>query len=176
MDEVGEECVVVGVSGSPGSLAALRRAAAEARRRRAVLTVVTAWEATAVEGVAQPVAAGPARAGPVAQPRPPPIAHRPGRRLRRRSPSGPASAAGPRTRPGGARAGRGRRHRGGPARGSGGVLRRVLGPSVADHCFAHAKCPVLGVPPEPGEPGAARGRGAGRRSGARRRPPGFVTP
>ena len=36
--------VVAGVSGSPGSLAALRRAAAEARRRGAELLVVIAWE------------------------------------------------------------------------------------------------------------------------------------
>ncbi|MFF4136325.1 universal stress protein [Streptomyces mirabilis] len=37
--------VVAGVSGSPGSLAALRRAAAEARRGGAELLVVIAWEA-----------------------------------------------------------------------------------------------------------------------------------
>ncbi|MFJ9643219.1 universal stress protein [Streptomyces sp. NPDC101206] len=36
--------VVVGVSGSPGSLAALHRAAAEARARRAELCAVLAWQ------------------------------------------------------------------------------------------------------------------------------------
>ncbi|WP_344949041.1 universal stress protein [Actinomadura miaoliensis] len=36
----GPRCVVVGVDGSPNSIAALRRAAAEARRRHAVLDVI----------------------------------------------------------------------------------------------------------------------------------------
>ncbi|MEU6341400.1 universal stress protein [Streptomyces sp. NPDC046977] len=44
MEVAGHRRVVVGVSGSLGSLAALHRAAAEARRRDAALVVVHAWE------------------------------------------------------------------------------------------------------------------------------------
>lgn len=44
MEDTGYRRVVVGVSGSLGSLAALHRAAAEARRSDAALVVVHAWE------------------------------------------------------------------------------------------------------------------------------------
>lgn len=44
MDDAGHHRVVVGLSGSLGSLTALHRAAAEARRTGAVLVAVLAWE------------------------------------------------------------------------------------------------------------------------------------
>jgi nucleotide-binding universal stress UspA family protein len=45
--------VVVGVSGSPGSLAALVRAVQEARRREQALVLVTAWAPVGGEGAAR---------------------------------------------------------------------------------------------------------------------------
>jgi nucleotide-binding universal stress UspA family protein len=44
LESVGQPRIVVGVSGSLASAKALRWAAAEAQRRRALLGVVTAWE------------------------------------------------------------------------------------------------------------------------------------
>ncbi|MFJ9643218.1 universal stress protein [Streptomyces sp. NPDC101206] len=49
--------------------------------------------------------------------------------------------------------------------GSHGPLLRLLRPSVARYCLAHAACPVLTVPPSPlqGRYAAARRRNAWRR-------------
>ncbi|MYX39178.1 MULTISPECIES: universal stress protein [unclassified Streptomyces] len=186
MNEVSEECVVVGVGGSPGGLAALRRAAAEARRRECVLTVVTAWE-TAWDG------AGGTRSR---WPPDPPEPDR-WRRLARRRMLAALDAAfegdlplDPPLRPVLALG------RPGPAlvemagdgaallvvgAGSHGPWQRLFAPSVAAHCFAHARCPVLAVPSLPSVPpgvssarGPGRGGGGGRRFGAGRRGPGFV--
>jgi nucleotide-binding universal stress UspA family protein len=184
MNEVREECVVVGVSGSPGSLAALRRAAAEARRRETVLTVVTAWDA-AWDGAG-------AGAAHSRWPPPPPAPDRWRSLARRRlltaldaafdgdlppaPPLRPVLALG---RPGPALVEVAGAEAALLVVGAGfhDPLRRLLAPSVAAYCFAHARCPVLAVPEAPvvPRPGAARGRGAGRRFGAKWRPPGFIT-
>lgn len=142
--------VVVGVSGSPGSLAALRRAAREARRDDAELLVVLAWEPPG---------------GDLAHGRsicPLPVAD-----LRRDAGSRLLAAldtafgdAGP-----------GVPYRGLVVRGSAGRalvetadrsddllvvgagwrgrVCRALFPSVARYCLAHAVCPVLALPPSP---------------------------
>lgn len=180
MSEVREECVVVGVSGSPGSVAALRRAAEEARRRECVLTVVTAWEA-AWDG---------AGATQSRWPPPPPDPDRWRRLARRRllmaldvafdgdlpldPPLRPVLALG---RPGPALVEVAGEGAGLLVIGAGahGPWRRLFAPSVAAHCFTHARCPVLAVPSAPGLP-SGRGGGSGRRFGARWRRDGFVTP
>ncbi len=142
--------VVVGVSGTPGSLSALHRAAAEARMRDAGLWVVMAWQAPGGELGSRsscnvPVL-GDCRAAVV-------------ERLREVL-DGAFGAAGPgvtlagltvRATPGAALVD--------TARGSGdllvvgtgsrGPLRRLVLPSVARYCLAHAACPVLTVPPSP---------------------------
>ncbi|MFE0632525.1 universal stress protein [Streptomyces sp. NPDC058864] len=183
MNEVREECVVVGVSGSPGSVAALRRAAAEARRRECVLTVVTAWE-SAWDG-----AAG-------TQSRWPPLPPDPDRwrRIARRRllmaldaafdgdlpldpPLRPVLALG---RPGPALVEVAGEGAGLLVVGAGSrrPWQRLFVPSVAAHCFAQARCPVLAVPSGPsGVPSPRSGGGRGRgRFGARWPPSGFVTP
>ena len=63
MNSVGPPMVVVGVSGSSASAAALRWAADEARRRDAALRVVRSWDA----GVHAPYAAADARPTPAQQ-------------------------------------------------------------------------------------------------------------
>ncbi|MFB7289930.1 universal stress protein [Actinacidiphila glaucinigra] len=181
MSEVREECVVVGVNGDPGSVAALRRAAEEARRRECVLTVVTAWEAV-WDG-----AGGPGSRWPTLPPEPDRW-----RRLARRRlltaldaafdgdlpldpPLRPVLALG---RPGPALVevagdGAGLLVVGA---GSHGPWQRLFAPSVAAHCFAHARCPVLAVPSAPPGVPSARGGGSGRWFGAGKRGPGFVVP
>lgn len=142
--------VVVGVSGTPGSLSALHRAAAEARVREAELWVVLAWQppggALASRGSCTVPVPGDCRAAVV-------------ERLREVL-DGAFGAAGPgvtlagltvRATPGAALVD--------TARGSGdllvvgtgsrGPLRRLVRPSVVRYCLAHATCPVLAVPPSP---------------------------
>ncbi|MEU6314325.1 universal stress protein [Streptomyces sp. NPDC047014] len=142
--------VVVGVSGSLGSLAALHRAAAEARLRGAELRVVLAW---------QPPGTGPGgrdSCGVAA------VAHcreAAVDALRRNLDT--AFGAG---RPGVTLAGFTVRGTAGAVlvdcardpedllvvgTGSRGPLRRLVRPSVARYCLAHAACPVLTVPPSP---------------------------
>ncbi|MDT0438897.1 universal stress protein [Streptomyces sp. NPDC005840] len=160
--------VVVGVSGSLGGLTALNRAAEEARRRRAELWAVLAWEAPGGDGptsraaVPEPLLrewralaegrllAVLAEAFPTAD-----------------GPGVPLSAVTSRGSAGRALVelacgegdllvvGTGRRGR----------LRRMCAPSVARYCLAHATCPVLAVPPSPlaAEVSALRGPGGGRR-------------
>ncbi|MEU4097317.1 universal stress protein [Streptomyces sp. NPDC026673] len=181
MNEVREECVVVGVSGSPESLVALRRAAAEALRRATVLTVVTVWD-TAWDG---------ADAGAPRSRRPslPPEPDRWRRLARRRlltaldaafdgdlplsPPLRPVLALG---RPGPALV-----EVAGEAAllvvgaGTHGPWRRLFAPSAAAYCFAHARCPVLAVPSAPGAPDERGAGGGGRRFGTRWRRYGSVT-
>ncbi|GGZ64483.1 hypothetical protein GCM10010371_25100 [Streptomyces subrutilus] len=145
--------VVVGVSGSAGSLTALHRAAAEARARDAELWAVLAWQlpgggfggrawgdpelvgqcrAAAVERLREALDAafGAARAGVVLV----------GRTVR-----GTPGACLVDSARGGDLLVLGAGARGGPLGAAFGVLR----PSVARYCVAHAPCPVLAVPPSP---------------------------
>lgn len=142
--------VVVGVTGSPGSLTALHRAAAEARVRGAELRVVLAWQAPAGElgshnGLG-PCALAECRAAAVE---------------RLRDALDTAFGAGV---PGVTLAGFTVRGTAGAAlvdtardpedllvvgTGSRTALRRLVRPSVARYCLVHAACPVLVVPPSP---------------------------
>ncbi|MFF7209256.1 universal stress protein [Streptomyces sp. NPDC008238] len=142
--------VVVGLSGSPGSLAALHRAVAEARSRSAGLLAVLAWEPP------------PEEFGYRRVPLPPrPFDWEQEARQRLRAALEEAFGAGAAPGLPDFRAGTGR----GPAghvlveaaargddllvvgTGSRGLLPRALRTSVARYCVAHAACPVLAVPP-----------------------------
>ncbi|MER5907836.1 universal stress protein [Streptomyces mirabilis] len=142
--------VVAGVSGSLGSLAALHRAAAEARRTDAELLVVLAWEPLGGD-LANRRSICPV---PVAD-----LRQDAGRRL-----LAALDTAFGDTGPGVPY--QGLVVRGTPGRalvetadqgddllvvgvGCRGRLRRALFPSVARYCLAHAACPVLAVPPSP---------------------------
>ncbi|MFJ5975012.1 universal stress protein [Streptomyces sp. NPDC093060] len=143
--------VVVGVSGSLGSLTALGRAADEARRRGAELWPVLAWEPPGGDQTARRF---PASAAMVEE----------WERLARERLVGalrevfggtdtglPGQTLVARGAPGWALVqiadrkddilvvGAGRR----------GGLHRALSPSVGRYCLAHAACPVLAVPPSP---------------------------
>ncbi|MEU7576379.1 universal stress protein [Streptomyces sp. NPDC041068] len=142
--------VVVGVSGSPGSRAALCRAAAEARHRRGELWAVLAWqppggELTARRGPATPHAATDwenlARTTLITT-------------LREVFPDGPGiplNALLARGTPGRALVETADREDDLLVVGAGhrGHLHRALHPSVSRYCLAHADCPVLAVPPSP---------------------------
>ncbi|MCX4544925.1 universal stress protein [Streptomyces sp. NBC_01565] len=142
--------VVVGTGGSLGSLAALHRAAAEARARDAELWVVLAW---------QPPGGGLGGRGSCG------LSVLDGCRSvaveRLREILGTAFGERP---PGVTLAGLTARGTPGAAlvdavhdpgdllvvgTGSRGPLLRALAPSVARYCVAHAPCPVLAVPPSP---------------------------
>ncbi|MEW2288802.1 universal stress protein [Streptomyces sp. NPDC047841] len=143
--------VVVGVSGSPGSLTALRRAADEAQRRGAELWPVLAWEPPAGDLFAR---RSPAAA--VMLPQWELLARErllralcdvfggthtgvPGQALVARGAPGPALV---RTadRPDDVLV---------VGAGARGRLHRALWPSVGRYCLARAACPVLAVPPSP---------------------------
>ncbi|MER5733811.1 universal stress protein [Streptomyces sp. NPDC002138] len=142
--------VVVGATGTPGSLAALHRAAAEARLREAELWVVLAW---------QPPGGGlGSRGGSVSQA----LAEcRAAAVERLREVLDTAFGA---VRPGVTLGGLAVRGTPGAAlvdaardqadllvvgTGSRAPLRRLVRPSVARYCVTHATCPVLAVPPSP---------------------------
>lgn len=142
--------IVVGVSGTPGSLAALHRAAAEARARDAGLCAVLAWAAPGgelgsrsscnVSALAQCRAAAVDRLREILH-----GAFGPG------SPGVPLEGLTVRATPGAALV----RTADNPedllvvGTGSRAPLRRLVRPSVARYCLAHAACPVLTVPPSP---------------------------
>lgn len=142
--------VVAGVSGTLGSLTALHRAAAEARRTDAALRAVLAWSPPGGElghrGPPSPLLLAECRR----------VA---GERLLQALDTafGPAGPGVPME---------GLVVRGIPGAaliasvnspddllvigaGTRGRLRRALHPSVARYCLAHAACPVLAVPPSP---------------------------
>ncbi|MEU6477929.1 universal stress protein [Streptomyces sp. NPDC047017] len=143
--------VVVGVSGSPGSLTALGRAADEARQRGAALWPVLTWQAPEGDLAARRF---PASASMVPE----------WERLARErlaqalrdvfggTDTGPAGhALVVRGTPGPALVRIADRDDdillvGAGARGR---LHRALWPSVSRYCLAHAGCPVLAVPPSP---------------------------
>lgn len=150
MERAGTRRVVVGVSGSLGSLAALHRAAAEARRADAELCAVLAWTPPGGE-LGQRRTPCPEIAAECRR-----VA---GERLAQALDAAFGSGlCGP--RPGGLVV----RGTAGAAlvelachpedllvigTGSRGLLRRTLRPSVARYCLTHAACPVLAVPPSP---------------------------
>ncbi|MFD6181899.1 universal stress protein [Streptomyces goshikiensis] len=142
--------VVVGATGTPGSLAALHKAAAEARVRDAELWVVLAWQPPGGELGSRnglgPSALAECRAAAV-------------ERLRE-----VLDTAFGAVKPGVTLAGFTVRGTPGAAlvdtardpedllvvgTGSRTPLRRLVRPSVARYCLAHAACPVLAVPPSP---------------------------
>ncbi|WP_330329178.1 universal stress protein [Streptomyces sp. NBC_00536] len=143
--------VVVGATGSPGSLAALHRAAAEARVRGAELWVVLAWRPPGGDlgsrGGAGTTVLSACRTAAVD-------------RLREvldtafgtAPPGVPLGGVAVRGTPGAALVDATARD---PAdllvvgTGSRAPLRRLVRPSVARYCLAHATCPVLAVPPSP---------------------------
>ncbi|MFE2164028.1 universal stress protein [Streptomyces sp. NPDC059447] len=141
---------MVGATGTPGSLTALHRAAAEARVRDAELWVVLAWQPPGGELGSRnglgPSALAQCRAAAV-------------ERLREILDTAFGAA-----KPGVTLAGLTVRGTPGPAlvdtarepddllvvgAGSRTLLRRLIRPSVARYCLAHAACPVLAVPPSP---------------------------
>ncbi|MFD7782196.1 universal stress protein [Streptomyces nojiriensis] len=141
---------MVGVTGRPGSPTVLHRAAAEARLRGAELRVVLAWQSPGGELGSRnglgPAALAECRCSAV-------------ERLRE-----VLDTAFSVVEPGVALVGLTVRGTPGAAlvdtardpddllvvgTGSRGVLRRLVRPSVARYCLAHAACPVLAVPPSP---------------------------
>ncbi|KQX67629.1 MULTISPECIES: universal stress protein [unclassified Streptomyces] len=143
--------VVVGVSGSLGSLTALVRAADEARRRGAELWPVLAWEPPGGELAARRTTAAAvlvedwerlARERLLGALRE--VFGGDGSALRTR----PLIARGT---PGPALVGTADREDDLLVIGAGrrGLLHRALWPSTARHCLARATCPVLAVPPSP---------------------------
>ncbi|MEU6201850.1 universal stress protein [Streptomyces sp. NPDC047061] len=143
--------LVVGVSGSPGSLTALVRAADEARRRGVELWPVHAWIPPGGD-----LAARRSPAAALMVPQWEQLARErllkalrdvfgdtgsglPGQALVARGAPGPALVQIADREDDVIVVGAGRRGR----------LRRGLRPSVGRYCLAHAGCPVLGVPPSP---------------------------
>ncbi|MFF5025416.1 universal stress protein [Streptomyces collinus] len=143
--------VVVGVSGSPGSLTALARAADEARHRGAELWPVLTWQAPEGDLAARRF---PASASMVPE----------WERLARERLLGALRDVFGGTGTG--LAGQALVVRGAPGpalvrtadreddmllvgAGGRGRLHRALWPSVSRYCLAHAGCPVLAVPPSP---------------------------
>ncbi|RSS81739.1 universal stress protein [Streptomyces sp. WAC06614] len=142
--------VVVGVTGTPGNLAALHRAAAEARVRGAELLAVLAWQSPGGE-LGSRHSLGPSA-----------LAHcRAAAVERLRETLDTAFGA---VKPGVALEGLTVRGTPGAAlvdvardtedllvvgTGSRTLVRRLVRPSVARYCLAHASCPVLAVPPSP---------------------------
>lgn len=146
----GRRRVVVGVSGSPGSLAALHRAAYEARRSGADLLAVLAWEPPGGT-YAHRRAVCPLPLEDLRQDA--------GRRLLDAlgsafGPDGPevpfeAVVVQGATGPALVESAAGEDDLLVVGTGGRGPLRRALLPSVARYCVAHAGCPVLAVPPSP---------------------------
>ena len=143
--------VVVGVSGSLGSLTALGRAAEEARCRGAELWPVLAWEPPGGDLAARRSPAAAVMVGDWER-----LARE---RLLRAlcdvfgstSPAVPGQALVARGAPGRALVQLADRHDDLLVVGAGGRgwLHRALWPSVSRYCLAHATCPVLAVPPSP---------------------------
>ncbi|MFI1198826.1 universal stress protein [Streptomyces sp. BHT-5-2] len=142
--------VLAGVSGSLGSVTALHRAAAEARVRGAELWAVLAWE--------PPGGDLPARGGV------PPslvatwhrmacedLAETLGTAFGSEGPGVPLHTLVARGKPGKVLIAAADRSDDLLVIGAGarGRLRRAASPSVSRYCVAHARCPVLAVPPSP---------------------------
>ncbi|MFD8779941.1 universal stress protein [Streptomyces sp. NPDC056721] len=142
--------VVVGVSGSPGSRTALRRAAAEAHHRQAELWAVLAWQSPGGELHARRASAAPLADGDWENLARTTLVTT----IREVLPDGPGvplHAVLTRGTPGRALAETADREDDLLVVGAGhrGHLHRALHPSVSRYCLAHACCPVLAVPPSP---------------------------
>ncbi|MER6419761.1 universal stress protein [Streptomyces sp. NPDC001137] len=143
--------LVVGVSGSPGSLTALVRAAEEARRRGAELWPVLAWEPPGGDLAA--------RRSPAAAVMVPQWERMARERLLKAlrdvfggTDSGlPGQALVARGTPGRVLVQLADQERDVIVVGTGrrGWLHRAFWPSVSRYCLAHAGCPVVAVPPSP---------------------------
>lgn len=150
--------VVVGVSGSPGSLAALVRAADEARRRGAELWPVLAWQPPGGDLACRRSPA----ASLLAEDWERPAGERLEAALREAfggtGPGLPGPALVARGLPGPVLVRIADRDTDLLVIGAGqrGPLHRALWPSVGRHCLAHAGCPVLAVPPSSLEAALAR--------------------
>ncbi|WP_329376610.1 universal stress protein [Streptomyces sp. NBC_01351] len=143
--------VVVGVTGSLGSLAALHRAAAEARVRDAELRVVLAWQSPGGElgsrNGLSPSALAECRTAAVER-----LREVLGTAFRAAKPGVTLTGLTVRGTPPGAAlvdTARGVEDHLVVGTGSRTPMRRLLRPSVACYCVAHAACPVLVVPPSP---------------------------
>lgn len=144
--------VVVGIDGSPGSLAALRFALAEARLRGAKLVALHAWQLPLAEGpgpftlglpsletpVDEAAEAYARAAGSLLDQVVDTVAGDAGVEVERRVVEGGAAAALVEASAGAELLVVG-------ARGHGGVAGLLLG-SVSDQCVHHARCPVVVVP------------------------------
>ncbi|WP_062643194.1 universal stress protein [Streptomyces maremycinicus] len=143
--------VVVGVSGSPGSLTALGRAADEARHRGAELWPVLVWEPPGGEFAVRRSTSAAVLAEDWER-----LARERLRDALREVFGGgghgvPTRALVARGTPGPALVGTADREDDLLVLGAGrrGLLHRALWPSTGRYCLAHAVCPVLAVPPSP---------------------------
>ncbi|WP_327238186.1 universal stress protein [Streptomyces sp. NBC_01317] len=143
--------VVVGVNGSLGSLAALHRAAAEARRTGGQLWAVLAWDPPPAEFTQHgylpsvPLLEACRRAAGLE------LATALRNAFGNAGPGVPVDGLVSRGTPGRALVQIASREDDLLVVGTGhrGLLHRALFPSVARYCVAHAACPVLTVPPPP---------------------------
>ncbi|MCL7377703.1 universal stress protein [Streptomyces sp. 35G-GA-8] len=150
MERSGGRRVVVGVSGTLGSLTALHRAAAEARRADAELWAVLAWAPPGGEpsrrGSSGPSLLDECRWAAVER-----LLQATRTAFGDAGPGVPMEGLVVRGTPGAVLTGAANSPEDLLVVGAGvrGRLRRALRPSVARYCLAHASCPVLAVPPSP---------------------------
>lgn len=153
-DETGARSVrqriVVGVDGSPGSLAALHRAATEARERHADLHVVLAWQLPG-GGVGGRTTHGPAVLRECREAAVDDLRTILDSAFAVERPGVPLSGLTVRGEPGAVLVETADSADDLLVVGSGPRGRRLprLRPSVTRYCLAHARCPVLAVPPNP---------------------------
>ncbi|MEV7308752.1 universal stress protein [Streptomyces microflavus] len=153
--------IVVGVSGSPGSLTALHRATAEARERNAELCAVLAWQLPG-GGLGGRATYGAAVLRACREAAVEELRTILGSAFAVRRPGVELSGLTVRGEPGSVLVGAARSADDLLVVGVGTRGRWLPGirPSVTRYCLAHAKCPVLAVPPNPleAELAAMRGR------------------
>ncbi|MFF2229769.1 universal stress protein [Streptomyces anulatus] len=142
--------IVVGVSGSPGSLAALHRAAAEARERNAELYAVLAWQLPG-GGLGGRATYGTAVLRECREAAVEDLRNLLDGAFAVRRPGVALSGLAVRGEPGAVLVEAAASADGLLVVGTGSRRRwlSALRPSVARYCLAHAVCPVLAVPPNP---------------------------
>jgi nucleotide-binding universal stress UspA family protein len=151
MRAAGGRRVVVGVSGSLGSLTALHRAAAEARCAGRELWAVLAWDSPAVEVGRRGTLTMPALVEQCERAAAEELATALESAFGDAGPAVPMECLVAQATPGRALVEIACRDDDLLVVGTGhrGLLHRALFPSVAKYCLAHASCPVLSVPPSP---------------------------